>query len=205
MHGCTDACACTCGVRAQVMRQHETAGRLKWPPCEFQHKYAPPSSIHLPAALPAYLQGRAPPSALPPSMRGWLALRGADTCGARALRVAGSVDAVDVTAFTSTPLQVHVHVHVCKPHELTPAPLLQACACICIHVHVHVQAGMKLEALVVQRTRTQRGLEPLPTELPFKLDKHPAAQSELAAEMLRRLQADVAHCAHEQAHIHIYT
>ena len=53
-----------------------------------------------------------------------------------------------------------------------------------------LQAGMRLEALVVQRTRQQRGLEPLPTVLPFSLSKHPAAQPELAAEMLERL-ADV--------------
>ena len=35
--------------------------------------------------------------------------------------------------------------------------------------------------------------------LPFSLSKHPAAQPELAAEMLERLQQDVAHHAQEQA------
>ena len=89
---------------AEVMRHHEKLGELHWPNCSFS-TYTPPGAIHLPVALCAYLQGRAPPSALPPGMRGWLALRGARTCGARTLRVAGSVDAVDVQAFTSTPLQ----------------------------------------------------------------------------------------------------
>jgi hypothetical protein len=148
----------------KVMREADKAGSLKWPAHAFT-TYTAPSSIHLPVSLCSYLQGSAPPDRLPAAMRSWLALRGADTCDARTLPVAGSADAVDVQAFTSTPLQ----------------------------------AGMRLEALVVQRTREQRGLEPLPTVLPFSLSKHPAAQHELATEMLERLQQDVAHHAQEQA------
>ena len=82
----------------KVMREADSAGSLKWPAHVFS-SYTPPSAIHLPVALCAYLQGAAPPDRLPAAMRGWLALRGADTCDARTLAVAGSADALDVQAF----------------------------------------------------------------------------------------------------------
>ena len=57
---------------------------------------------------------------------------------------------------------------------------------------------LELEQLVVYRSRTQRGLPHLSGQLPFGLDQHPAAKSELARAMLRRLREDVSHHAQQQ-------
>jgi hypothetical protein len=59
---------------------------------------------------------------------------------------------------------------------------------------------IRLSAAVATHTRAQRGLHKLTSELPFDLRRHPAAGSELAAAMLRRLEEDVkAYAALENA------
>ena len=55
-----------------------------------------------------------------------------------------------------------------------------------------------LSRLVVERTRSQRGLPPLEARLPFALSSHPAAQSDLAAAMIRRLEEDFLFHTHHQ-------
>jgi len=56
---------------------------------------------------------------------------------------------------------------------------------------------MDLASLVAEKTRAQRGLAPLEARLPFALSGHPAAQSDLAAAMIRRLEKDfVFHTSH---------
>ena len=83
-----------------------------------------------------------------------------------------------------------------------------ACYMLCARSNVHQGEAhpfghmplqvLKMEGLVAYCSRVQRGLPQLPSQLPFALEKHPAAQSDLACAMLRRLREDVSQYAQQQ-------
>ena len=153
----------------EVLLEHEKAGQLKWPPHRFV-EYKPSSTLTLDVQLAAYLQGgaRRTAAALPTHLRPWLTLRAGRPCTRRTLSPSGELGAEELEALASLGGARGRHC----PLDV---------------------ALIALDTTVRTQTRKQRGQPELLGTLPFGLDlsRHPAARSELAAAMIRRLDEDV--------------